>query len=617
MERESFEDETTARLLNEHFIPIKIDREERPDMDGYYMKSLQIQGINGGWPLNAFALPDGSPFWGGTYFPPTQKMGMPSFKEILNLVVNSWQHKRAKVIEQARLIAKELAKTATSKQSGENLADALFNIKSEYFLEDKNFKDVHLKYYDEKQGGFKFQKQNKFANFLNLIHLLKIAHHEGDESLMNKVVFTTMRISHGGIYDHVGGGIARYSTDYEWKVPHFEKMLYDNALYLILLKDLFLITKEPFYQERAYHVVSYLERDLTNEGGVFYSAEDADSEGVEGKFYSWEYDELKEVLPEEKHADFYRFYEITKRGNFEGKIVLHARQSWQSYARANGRDYEKFKQAMTASLHCLMLVRQKRVRPTTDTKVILAWNALTIAAYAALGRAFGDARLIKRAEVAMEFILTHFKRNEQGAFYRRWIDGEAKHWAYLEDYALLGLASLELYESTFKEKYLTLGYEMVNYLLRFFYQDKTFYRNQIDQRDILLLDQESYDGVEPSGHSSLVLLLLKCFYYSKNRKWEDLALSIIGDFYPKVDNISLPFMLSALHDYKRGFKQIVAPNEKTLSKKKFAFINQSYLPERVSLFSKTANEGELTICRKNQCFLPTSTPDELRKYLEI
>ncbi len=716
MERETFSSEQVASLLRKHFLAIKIDREERPDLDSYYMKSLQVQGIAGGWPLNVFALPDvtasvsssgasssrtpsarpslARPFWGGTYFPAQGKMGIPGFIDILKMIVKNWQEKPEQVLERANIIHEAIYRSTFKKEGEEKetLNDNLLDIKYELFIEDKEFLDLHLRYFDAEHGGFKFNNQNKFCNFLNLLHLVKIAHNEKNRDLLEKIIFTTKKFSWGGIYDHLAGGICRYSTDSEWKLPHFEKMLYDNALYLWLLRDLFLITKDDFYRERAYEVIKYLENKLhhqtkvraktkgKNEGdlrGGFFSAEDADSEGEEGKFYFWTGDEIKKALSgkggakDVSHQHFYNFFAINQVGSNE-KITLHSAISLEEYIIKNGLDKnsldtEAVKKEFYASLEQLNQVRKKRIAPSLDNKIILAWNALTIIAYASSGRAFSDPSLTRKAEADVAFIMKNFARDKRGGLYRRLaqdergVDGgvagglEGKHWAYLEDYALWGLALMEVYESTFITEaykstfimeahestfnidYLEESHKTLKYILSNFYEDGKFYRNEVSQSDLPMLDLEKYDGVEPSGISALVHLLLRSSLYHQKPDYEELALGIMKTCYPEMKNTSLPFMLSALHDYKRGYKEIHLRQEEALKQQGnidlLRTLDQSYLPERVSCLdfltkpSKTggaktgarktgvkrrkakgkANANttapQLVICKKKTCFV--------------
>ncbi len=616
MERESFTNLKVADFINKHFIPIKIDREERPDLDDYYLKSLQVQGISGGWPLNVFALTDGTPFWGGTYFPVEKKIGLPSFLEILVMINHHWEFKKKEIITQAKLIHKVILKLE-NKKSNTTIENNF--IRENLFIEDKEFKDLHLKYFDEENGGFKFQKQNKFASFLNLLHLLKIAHHEKDQDLLAKIIFTVDKISFGGIYDHLGGGIARYSTDYEWKLPHFEKMLYDQALYILLLKDLFLITKNNFYQEKIYDVIHYLESNLKNSQGGFLSAEDADSDGKEGEFYLWDFATIKSLLDQEKYRDFYNFFQLDKKQNFS-EMTLHARESLVSYAKRNKKDYPTLKKIIKTGLALLFNERKKRTPPQKDEKVILAWNALAIMAYATTGRSFNDRALVQKAEESLAFIYKNFKRDNQGAFYRRHIAGEGKHWAYLEDYALLGLAEQEVYESTFNLSYLKNSLSRIDFILQHFYQDGRFYRNQKEQKDIVTLGQDNYDGVEPSGVSALALLLLKGFYYTQNSKLEKLALAIFNQLYEQLKTTNLPFMISVLHDYKRGFKTVTILEKKILKNKSLiSLLQDNYLPEKITLldfskYSKNKNIS-LTVCKKDHCLFPTNDLEKIEGYL--
>lgn len=480
MERESFEDTEVARILNKDFIAIKVDREERPDVDHIYMNVCQALTGHGGWPLSVFLTPDRIPFYAGTYFPKHDRMGMPGFVSVLERIKLTWDNKREALLESGSKIVNALGRE--QKTVGNMEPDA--NIISDAF---EHFKSD----FDDTYGGFGHAP--KFPAPHNLYFLLRYWHLTKDASALEMVEKTLDAIQRGGIYDHIGFGFSRYSTDKKWLVPHFEKMLYDNALLAIAYLEAYQATKKESYADTARQVFTYILRDMTSSEGGFYSAEDADSEGIEGKFYIWKVDEIKKVLGEDDGRLFCSFFDITEKGNFEGCNIPNL---------IKGVYPEDKKEFIERCRKLLFSYREKRIHPYKDDKILTAWNGLMIAAMAIGGRLLGDDKYSKAAEKAYRFIKSKLIRQD-GRLMARYRDGEAAHLGYAEDYAFLIWGLVELYEATYKPEYLEKALILNNDLLRLFWDDANggLFVYGSDSEQLIARPKEIYDGAAPSGNS--------------------------------------------------------------------------------------------------------------------
>ena len=413
MEKESFENEDLANYLNENFISIKVDREERPDVDELYMKALHASGQQGGWPLNMFLTPERKPIIGGTYFPPRPAHGRPSFKQVLESIHNFWTNEREKVLDSAASL--------TSYLIDSTLKNSTIEIDPQIALS-KTTEDIKS-FYDRKYGGFLSNGPNKFPPSMQLLFLLQRYRKNQDSQLLQICEHTASSIKRGGIYDQIGGGLCRYSTDHKWIVPHFEKMLYDNALFAKVLIELFRITSKDRYRDWTLDILNYIKRDMKTAEGVFASAEDADSEGVEGKFYIWAYAEFKECLEEEKFSEeevtlLMKFWSVTKNGNFEEKNILNESVERDIFLSECKWEINQFNLLLSRARKILLDKRSNRIRPTRDDKILLSWNSMMISAFAQAGTVFQDESLIEDAASAATFITNRMK-NKDGGLFRR------------------------------------------------------------------------------------------------------------------------------------------------------------------------------------------------------
>lgn len=494
MERESFEDEKVAEVLNENYVSIKVDREERPDVDAVYMNVCQLLTGQGGWPLNILLTPDKEPFFAGTYFPKYSRYGSIGFIDLLNNVARLWTHKREELLDKSKEIISHV-KTINDYEDEEKALDE--GVVKKVF-------DQLTKDFDSQYGGF--SKAPKFPTPHNMFYLMRYSKFYNNKEALNMCLKTLKAMYKGGIYDHIGGGFSRYSTDHKWLVPHFEKMLYDNALLIIAYTDAYLMTKDHFYKDVVDATVQYIERDMTDSRGGFYSAEDADSEGVEGKFYVWSEKEILEVLGEEDGKLFNKYYNISEFGNFEGENIPNLIET-------NIDELYNDRQLVNRLELCkkkLFDHRGKRIHPHKDDKILTAWNGLMIAALSYAGRSFNEERYINMAIRAVNFIGEYLTK-ENGQLYVRFREDEAKNEGLLDDYAFLTWGLVELYEATFEVTYLEKAVKLNKYMIDMFWDQQKggFFLYGDENEELIMRPKEIYDGAEPSGNSVALLNMLR------------------------------------------------------------------------------------------------------------
>ena len=495
MEKESFEDEEVAEILNRDFISIKIDREERPDIDAVYMNTAQIMTGHGGWPLSVFTDNDKRPVYAGTYFPKKDGRYGVGFLTLLEKISDLWKNNRVELFNSSVAITEELNKTDTSNHSKDIDYDKTII---------KCFNQLKHNF-DEKYGGF--GNIPKFPTPHNLLFLLRYYHCKKDETALEIVEKTLKCMYNGGIYDHIGFGFSRYSTDRMWLVPHFEKMVYDNALLSLVYCEAYQCTKDPVYAHVAEEIFAYIKRDMTSESGGFYNAEDADSEGVEGKFYVFTKDEVIKLLGEKNGEKFCDRYNITEKGNFEGANILN---------RINvGRDdlgtpfnTEKENEFFADCRKRLFKYREKRVHPFKDDKITTSWNGLMICALAYGGRVLNKENYINMAKKAVGFILENMTDSD-GNLFTRYRDGEAKFAAVADDYAYFIWGLIELYESTFEKNYLLEAYRLNKILIDNFWENGALYLSGKKSETLITRPREIYDGATPSANSVSISNFIK------------------------------------------------------------------------------------------------------------
>jgi uncharacterized protein YyaL (SSP411 family) len=500
MERESFEDAETASFLNEHFVPIKVDREERPDLDGIYMDAVQSMTGQGGWPLSAFLTPDGRPFFAGTYFPREALHGMPSFRQVLEAIAEAWRDRRADIERQGGRIVEAISKAASMPGSHEPLTSEIAT----------RALDVLRKAFDERWGGF--GGAPKFPQPMTLEFVLRMAV-RGTPDALHMLATTLDRMASGGVYDQVGGGFARYSTDAAWHVPHFEKMLYDNAQLAQLYVRAWLLTRDDRYRRVATETLDYLHREMRHAEGGFFSSQDADAEGVEGKFATWSWDELVALVGEEAATAF----GATPEGNWEGTNVL-----WLP----NGGEPEGLD--LDEARRVLFETRERRTRPATDDKILTAWNAMAIQAFAEAGRAFDEPRFVETSETCLRFLLANLRRHD-GRLLRSWRAGVPGRPAFCDDHALLASACLTLYSTTGEIGWFREAVALGEALVELFHDPDRggFFQTGTDDDPLVLRPKELYDNAVPSGNSAAADVLQRLALLTGDPRWERIGVSAI------------------------------------------------------------------------------------------
>jgi len=505
MERESFEDEVTANFMNQHFICIKIDREERPDLDHFFMDALQAISGNGGWPLNMFLTSDAKPFYGGTYFPPERVHNRPSWKEVLSQIHQAFQSRRKEIEEQAENLLSYLSKS----NQATGFENTIYTDTSLFSMDQcqKAFETI-MGISDKVHGGF--GKAPKFPQTFTIQYLLRYYHFTGDKDAIQQAELSLKSMMRGGIYDQIGGGFCRYSTDATWLAPHFEKMTYDNALLLVCLSEAYQLNKDPEYKKVAVQTIDFMKREMMSADFGIYAALDADSEGEEGKYYTWAKKEFEEVLKDDA-AVMANWFDITEEGNWEGVNIPRTNEDIEDWAQGQGLDIKTADKKIQNSINLLLAERQKRIRPGTDDKIILGWNALFNHALVKAALAFEEPQWLEIAEQNMKFLLKVFQGTEEYQWLHTYKNGIARYSAFLDDLSYLVQALITLYEPTGNLLYLEkartiLRYIQTNYIDEngtFFYYTPSF------QKDVLVRKKDIYDGAMPSSNALMAWNLYK------------------------------------------------------------------------------------------------------------
>ena len=615
MAHESFEDEFTAALMNELFINIKVDREERPDLDQIYQNALQLLGEQGGWPLTMFLTPDGAPFWGGTYFPPTARFGRPGFRDLLNAVASAYHGDPEKVQKNVSAIADAL-KSMAEPQGGGTLPADLTRRAAERLVQEV---DPHW-------GGIGGAPKFPQVPIFQLLWRAGKATH--NETLRNAVTLTLTRMAQGGIYDHLGGGFARYSVDAEWLVPHFEKMLYDNAALLELMTTVWQDTRAPLFESRIRETVGWVLREMVAEGGGFAASLDADSEGEEGKFYAWTEAEIDAALPAELAPTFKRAYDVTAEGNWEGKTILHRN-------RAPDLDDAESEAKLAEARRILFEQRGGRVRPGWDDKVLADWNGLMIAALANAGAVFAEPSWIEAAERAFAFVRERMSEGDR--LRHSWRLGRARHPATLDDYAEMSRAALALLEATSKRSYLEQAQTWVAVLDRHFWDGANggYFFTADDTADVIQRAKNANDHATPSGNGTMVEVLARLYFLTGEDRFRTQAEAIIAAFSGAILRSVFPFAtLINATDFLRNATQIVLvgasadPAVEELARQVYArslpnrlvmrIAPEDRLPQSHPASGKGLVKGKAAayICRGQTCSLPITEPAALIKALQ-
>jgi len=626
MERESFEDEETARLMNEHFINIKIDREERPDLDHIYMDAVQAMTGSGGWPLNVFLTPGAKPFYGGTYFPPKRAFNRPSWQEVLLGVTEAFTQRRNEIDAQAENLTEHLVQANAFGAPGENDLFTKEKIKEAF--------DNIMKNADKKWGGF--GKAPKFPQSLVIKYLLRFSHISENKEALEQALLSIDKMIDGGIYDQVGGGFARYSTDTEWLVPHFEKMLYDNALLLSVISEAYQITGDKRYKEVIEETIQFIQRELMHPEGGFYAALDADSEGEEGKFYVWNHEEVIDLLQNDASI-FCDFFDIKPNGNWEEKNILWRQKKEKAFCEEKNISVEELQKIIQKGKKVLLKKRNERIRPQTDDKILLGWNALMNTALSKAFAATGEESYKKLAVDNMQFLLSKFLKNNTTEYFHSWKNKMAKQPAFLDDYAFLIQALVHLQEISGDTNYLEKAKVVTERVVEDFLDPATdfFFYTNTNQTDVIVRKKEVYDGAQPSGNAVMADNLFRLGLYFDKSDWKGKSIQMISSLGNAIVRYPTSFgsWACSLLEILNGTNEIVVISEKP--QHILTQVLKEYIPHKIIMaaadgsnsFPLLSGKGKyegaaLYLCRDYTCENPVSSISALidlirRKELKI
>lgn len=624
MEHESFEDVETAALMNELFINIKVDREERPDLDAIYMDAVQAMTGQGGWPMSVWLTPDGKPFHGGTYYPKEPRYGMPSFQQVLRAVADAYRNRRSQVNGQAERLAAMLRRSASLQADGgelgaEILEEALGQMRQ---------------YFDDEDGGF--GNQPKFPQPMTLDFALMQHRRTGNLDALYMAELTLEKMAHGGIYDQLGGGFHRYSVDAIWLVPHFEKMLYDNAQLLRTYLHAWQVTQRPLFRRVVEETIDYVLREMTAPGGGFYSTQDADSEGHEGKFFVWSQAEIEALLDPHTAAIFGDYYGVSARGNFEGKNILSVVRSVEQVARRFQVDEATVRAALEQGRAVLFAHRETRIKPGRDEKILTEWNGLMIHALAECGVALDRPDAVHAARDAAAFILAKMSQPD-GRLYRSYKDGQARFNAYLEDYAAFARALLALYEATFELRWLGEATRLAQIMLAQFHDPAGgFFQTGVDHEQLVARRKDFIDNAIPSGNALAAETLLRLAVLLDKPAYRDEAGRILLMMKDAMARQPTGFgrLLGVLDGYLAPSQEIaiVGAREDAATQALLAEVRRHYLPHTVIalkapeeatvlplLQGRTLVDGKPAayVCENFACKLPVTEPAALAQLLTV
>jgi len=635
MAHESFEDKEVADLMNESFVNIKVDREERPDIDMTYMQVAQMMTGRGGWPLTIIMTADKKPFYADTYIPKTTRYNKPGMLELIPRIIHLWNTDRGNIDD----VTKRVMEALKSKDNQEKTELDAAVLETAFNVFENRF--------DKIQGGF--GSAPKFPSPHNLLYLMRYWKRTGNDQALFMVEKTLQKMRMGGVYDQVGYGFHRYSTDANWLLPHFEKMLYDQAMLLMAYTEAYQITKNNEYKEVVDEIITYVKRDLFSPEGGFYSAEDADSEGEEGKFYVWSMDEIKQHLDETDAQLFAKYFNILSEGNFleestghrTGQNIPYINDSLDGFSEKEKIGKKKLVKLLEISRKKLLEIRSLRIRPHLDDKILVDWNGLMIVALAKAARVFNDKGYLSLAQDALDFINRNM-HDEKGILLHRYRDGEATIPAFLDDYAFLTWALMELYQTTFRVDYLQQALQYTDTLLTEFWDpmNNGFYFSGRSNEKILTRQMDAYDGAIPSGNSVAMYNLIRLGRMLGINEYEEKASKISERFSNSIMNAPSAFsMMLVAHDYAIGptHEIVIAGNEEDAdTKAMIGMISQEFLPNATVLLRGTSNQKAVLsklapytkfhepikkkatafVCVQKNCKLPTTEINQIRDLLK-
>ena len=625
MEHESFENEAIARLMNENFVNIKVDREERPDLDQIYMSAVQMMTHHGGWPMTVFLTPEAVPFYAGTYFPPEDRYNMPGFPHVLISVADAYGERPDDVQQTAASVLGELQRSTTTLESSELLSADLL---------ETAYRGI-IKNYDSTNGGF--GDAPKFPPAMTLEFLLHTFYRTGSQQALEIVRHTCRKMAEGGIYDQLGGGFHRYATDARWLVPHFEKMLYDNALLSRLYLHYYQVSRDESARTVAEGILDYVAREMTDPAGGFYSTQDADSEGVEGKFFVWSLDEIKQLLGERDAVLFAAYYNVTNDGNFEGKNILNVTRGQSEVGATENLTIEELSATLERARTILFAEREKRVKPARDEKVLTAWNGLMLASFAEAAAILSRSDYLVVAKQNARFVLDNLHR--EGLLLRTYKDGQAKLNAYLEDYAFLIDGLVTLFETSGELEWLEEACRLTATMIQEFWDDKEggFFYTGRSHETLIVRSKDFFDNATPAGNSIAAEVLLSVGLLTDNTDYQRRAATILRLTASTIQRYPSGFgrLLCALDFYLGTPKEIAIIGDASAAETRSLLdeIWKPYLPNKVVAQAAPAdavaaeivplvrnrpqvgNQATAYVCEHFTCKTPATSPAELATQL--
>jgi len=620
MAHESFEDEEIAKIMNENFVNIKVDREERPDLDDIYQKACQMTTGQGGWPLSVFLTPDQRPFYVGTYFPALDSYGRPGFGSLCRQLAQSWKEKPKDIEKAADNFMQNLGKLqqhqAPSKIDKSILDEAAINL---------------LQIADATYGGF--GQAPKFPNASNLSFMFRYSKLSGISKFQKFALLTLKKMAKGGIFDQIGGGFHRYSTDARWLVPHFEKMLYDNALLPIVYSEAYQITKDPFFGNVVKKTLDYVIREMTSSDGTFFSAQDADTNGEEGQTFVWKKQEIEKILGQDSEI-FCIYYDVTDGGNFEGNTILANNINASSLGFKFGKSEPEIENLISKCSEKLLEIRNKREQPGKDDKIITSWNGLMVSAFLSGYRITDNSKYLDAAKQSIDFFESNFEKNH--ILHRTFKNAEPKLNGYLDDYAYMANASVDMFENTSQPKYLSFATNLANYLITHFWDDSTngFFFTSDDHEKLIMRPKNNYDLSMPSGNSVAAYVLLKLYHITQNKQFLEIAKKIIeSQAISAAENpFAFGYLLNALYLYYQKPTEITIINGK--NSELVSSLRKKFLPESIMVLIESQSNLEalskhpffsgkefqndkttVFVCKNFSCSLPLSDLSEIEKEL--
>ena len=620
MAHESFEDEEIAKIMNENFVNIKVDREERPDLDDIYQKVCQMSTGQGGWPLSVFLTPNQRPFYVGTYFPAMDSYGRPGFGSLCRQLAQSWKEKPKDVEKAADNFVQNLDKiqpiTTTSSIDKSIFDEAAVNL---------------LQIADPIHGGF--GQAPKFPNASNLSFMFRYSKLSGISKFQEFALKTLKKMAKGGIFDQIGGGFHRYSTDARWLVPHFEKMLYDNALLPIVYSEAYQITKDPFFEDVVKKTLDYVIREMTSNDGIFFSAQDADTNGEEGQTFVWKKREIEKILGKDSEI-FCIYYDVTDGGNFEGNTILANNINASSLGFKFGKSELEIQNLISKCSEKLLEIRSKREQPGKDDKIITSWNGLMVSAFLSGYRITDNSKYLDVAKQSIDFFESNFEKNH--ILHRTFKNAEPKLNGYLDDYAYMANASIDMFENTSQPKYLLFATNLANYLITHFWDDSSngFFFTSDNHEKLIIRPKNNYDLSMPSGNSVAAYVLLKLYHITQNKQFFEIAKKIIeSQAMSAAENpFAFGYLLNVLYLYYQKPTEITIINDK--NSELVSSLRKKFLPESIMVLVENQNNLELLskhsffsgkefqndkttvfVCKNFSCSLPLSDLSEIEKEL--